>query len=109
MKDSTIIIIAVVGFVLFRMYQKGLFSSTTYAGGDKYTQYANALQGLANNATGNFLAVHSGISQGINDQINTSVNTALGAVTNWAQMSQDNKNRNDQREFDQFQQILATI
>lgn len=109
MKDSTIIIIAVVGLIIYRMYQKGLFSTVTYAGGDKYTQYANALQGLANNATGNFLAVHGGISQGINDQINTSVNTALGAVTNWAQIAQQNRDNQDRREYEQFMNILSTI
>lgn len=112
MKDNTIIIIGavtVVGFILFRMYQKGLFSTITYEGGDKYTQYAQAMAGLANNATDNFLAVHNGISNGINNQVNRSVDTAIGAITNWANMSQQNRNANDEREYNQFMGILSTI
>lgn len=111
MKDNVIIIgaVAVVGLVLFRMYQKGLFSKITYAGGDKYTQYAQAMAGLANNATDNFLAVHNGISSGINNQLNRSVDTAIGSITSWAQMAQNNRNQNDEREYNQFMGILSTI
>lgn len=112
MKDNTVIIIgavAVVGLVLLRMYQEGLFAKTIYAGGDKYTQYAQSMAGLANNATDNFLAVHNGISNGINSQVNRSVDTAINSITNWAQMAQNNRNANDEREYNQFLGILSTI
>lgn len=108
MKDQTFIILAVVGVAAFLLYKKGFFSSSA-AYSDKYTEYANALQGLANNATGNFLGVHSAISQGINDQINQSVGTAISSINNWAQMAQANRSQNDSREHDQFMQILNTI
>lgn len=107
MKDSTLLIIiavaAVGGYLLYRRGQTaGVYS-------DKYTEYANAIQGLANNATGNFLSVHNGISQGINNQINQSVETAINSITNWAQQAADNRNRKDQREHEQFLQTLSTI
>lgn len=113
MKDNTLIIIAGLGIFAYLLYKSGFFdnisSSLEKLNGDKYTQYAAAMQGLANNATGNFLTVHGAISQGINDQINTSVNTALGSISNWAQMAQQNRDNKDRREYEQFMNILNTI
>lgn len=110
MKDNTILILLAVAAVGYFLYKNGFSSSVTYAGaGDKYTAYAQQLQGLANNATANFLGVHSAISGGINDQVNRSVDTALGSITNWANMAQQNRANNDTREHDQFMQYLQSI
>ena len=110
MPFGTLIIIAVLGAVAYFMYKSGFFSSLGQSvSGDRYTQYAQAAAGLANNATGNFLSVHNGISQGINDQVNRSVDTAIGSITGWVQQAQNNRNANDQREYEQFMGILSTI
>lgn len=114
MKDNTLIIIAVVAVAGYLLYKKGAFGGSAY--NDKYTAYAAALGGLANNATDNFNSVHSNISQGINNQINTSVNTALnsisqgiGQIGQWAQQAENNRDSRDRREYEQFQGILSTI
>lgn len=108
MKDNTLLIVLAIAGVGYLLYRSGALSG---GGGysDKYTAYAGAAMGLANNATGNFLGVHNAISQGINDQINTSVNTALNSINNWAQMAQQNRDTNDRREHSQFMEILKTI
>lgn len=109
MKDNNalIILLAVAG-VGYLLWKSGALSGGAgYS--DKYTAYAGAAMGLANNATSNFLGVHNAISSGINDQINRSVDTVINSVTKWAQMAQENKNQNDNREHEQFMQILHTI
>jgi len=108
MKDNTIIILLAVGVLGYLAYKQGLFSAGV-GYNDKYTAYAQQLQGLATNATGNFLGVHNAISDGINNQINRSVDTALGSITNWALMAQQNRSQNDTREHDQFMQYLQSI
>lgn len=119
MKDKTIIIITLgVAAVGYWLYKSGFFDSLamrnaaaaeTYAQTGKYSEYSNIMQGLANNATSNTLAIHGGISEGINNQVNTSVNTALNSITNWANLAQNRRNENDNREYGQFMSILGTI
>lgn len=106
MKDNTIIIIAVLAAAGYYLYKSGFF---TQPYSDKYTAYAQQLQGLANNATDNFLSVHNGISSGINNQVNSSVNTALSSINNFAQMAAQNRDNKDRREYEQFMSILSTI
>lgn len=108
-KDDTLLIVALLAVAGYFLYKSGFLTNAGTAVSDKYTQYAQAAAGLANNATNNFLGVHNGISQGINDQINNSVQTGINAISNWAQMAQNNRNQNDQREADQFLNILNTI
>lgn len=109
MKDNTLIILLAVAGVGYILYRSGALSGGGGGYSDKYTAYAGAAMGLANNATSNFLGVHNAISSGINNQINRSVDTALNSISQWAQIAQNNRNQNDTREHDQFMQILQTI
>lgn len=101
MKESTLIIIlGIAGFVGYLLYKSGVFSSVATATGDKYVQYAQAMQGLANNATNNTIGLHNALTNSVNSSINN-----LGQ---WVQQGYENARRKDNEEFAQWQAIMQS-
>jgi len=101
MKDSTILlVIGVVGVVGFWLYKSGVFSSVASGTGDKYIQYAQSMQGLANNATGNTISLHNALTNSINESINN-----LGR---WGQQGYENARRTDNEEYTQWLSIMQS-
>lgn len=99
-------IILLVGAGVFAAWYFGLFDKLRSGGssadqntvGGKYGEYAQVMQGLANNATGNTVNLHSALTE--------SVHSSLGQIAQWGQQAYENKRNTDNEEFAQWLQIM---
>lgn len=101
-KQTTTILLLVGG--VFAAWYFGLFdkllagSSSGGTVGGKYGEYAQIMQGLANNATGNTINLHNALTE--------SVQSSINQLGQWGQQGYENRRRTDNEEFSQWLQIM---